>query len=381
MNTARSSLPLFVSIKERFCLNREGSDKETYHLVLDLTSTPLEYEVGDCIGIYPSNDPLLVQTILSCFPSFETIEVHDREGKLFPFHAFLTHKANVTRVNRSLLELLLQKSLPSSLYSQLHFLLSSEGKESLRAFLSEVEIPYFIKTIPPGTLTAQELCSHLAPLMPRYYSIASSRHLVGNEVHLTVGVPRYQLQGNDRVGVCSHFLCHLAPLNEPIVPIFLHKARDFLLAQEALTAPLIMIGPGTGIAPFRAFLQERMVKNPLAKNWLFFGERRRNFDFYYEDYLTSLSSKNLLRLDLAFSRDQVEKVYVQHKMQQSAQDLWQWIQEGAYIYVCGDASRMAKDVDATLHSIACQEGSFSEKESKEFFKSLRQNKRYLRDVY
>jgi sulfite reductase (NADPH) flavoprotein alpha-component len=213
------------------------------------------------------------------------------------------------------------------------------------------------------------------------YSIASSKKYVGDELHLTVARVRYTIDGREKRGICSHFLCDLAAENVPTVPVYLQQTRDFRLPIDD-KVPIIMIGPGTGVAPFRAFMQERISKNAHSgKNWLFFGERNRATDFFYEEYWTELVSSGILRLDTAFSRDQQEKVYVQNRMWDAKEEFWKWLQDGAIIYVCGDASHMAKDVDLCLHKIVESEGKLDATGARDYVKVLRHEKRYIRDVY
>lgn len=299
----------------------------------------MPYSVGDCIGIYPTNDPQVVSSLLTIFEAKGDESVTDRNGEAHSFHSFLSQKANLG--SKKLLDLLEQK----------------------------------IK-LPP-----QQVVDILSPLLPRYYSIASSQNHSPDEVHLTVAVTAFESEGQKRLGACSDFLCHRTPLQTPIIPLFHHPARDFTLSEESFSKPIIMIGPGTGIAPFRGFMQERVLKAPSQKNWLFFGERHQKNDFYYESYWQELVQKGFLKLTTAFSRDQEEKIYVQHKMLEHAKEFWQWLQEGAFLFVCGDASRMAKDVEATLLQIAQTEGHLPLDQAKEFVKNLRKQKRYLRDVY
>lgn len=313
-----------ATIKERFCLNNE-SEKQTYHLVIDLTDSGIEYQVGDCLGIYPENDPALVKSLLKTLRAKGDEVIEDRQGIAYPLQTFLLSHANLTR-------------------------LPPEGE------------PW----------TAMSFCKKLSPQLPRFYSIASAHGVVGNEAHLTVGLID---------GICSHFLCKRAPLGVPVLPIFHQPSHNFFLPPESFDKPIIMIGPGTGIAPFRGFMQERLREGSQAKNWLFFGERHQHSDFYYEHFWQQLVSDGKLELDCAFSRDQPEKIYVQHRMQEKSSKLWSWIQEGAYLFVCGNASHMAKDVDKTLHAILEKEGCLSPVEAKNTLKELRQAKRYQRDVY
>lgn len=330
-------------VKERYRLNRPGSDKDTYHIVLDLADSGFAYQVGDCVGVHPTNHPEKVEHILSYFGTSGHEEVTDRKGNTFPFHNFLSKHANLTYVGKKLLKIC-----------------EVEAATDVIDLLSK-----------NPSLSPDLLSSHLLPLLPRLYSIASSLQEVGPEAHLTV----------QRVGTCSNFLCHLAPLNKPIIPIYHQEGGDFTLHPDSRNKPIIMIGPGTGIAPFRGFMQQRVRSAHAKQNWLFFGERNRGTDFYYEEYWKKLEKGGHLKLDVAFSRDQSNKIYVQHRMLEQSRQLWEWLEQGAYLYVCGDASRMAKDVDATLHTIAQKEGNLSPLEAKAHIKNLKREKRYLRDIY
>ncbi len=233
---------------------------------------------------------------------------------------------------------------------------------------------------PEVRFTPEEICHLIQPMLPRFYSIASSMKVVGEEVHLTVSYVKYMSNGQQRLGVCSHYLCDMAPMNLATIPVYLQPHHGFTLPADP-KADLIMIGPGTGVAPYRAFMQERMAMGASGKHWLFFGEWNRSYDFFYEDYWTELQAQGKLRVDLAFSRDQEHKIYVQHRMLEQAQDFFQWLEKGAYVFVCGDAHRMAKDVDAVLHRIIQEQGNTDEQGAKSYVKALRSQKRYLRDVY
>lgn len=323
VSTLKSKPPkaFLASITERVRLNPR-SDKETYHLVLDLSGSGIDYRVGDCIGVHPQNDPALVSALV------------DAAGDP-TLHDFLLKEANLYRIPKKLL-------------------------------VGHPDLITLLKNAPPDPT---HLRDKLLPLLPRFYSIASSATHVKNEVHLTIARVTH--------GACSGYLCERAPLHEPIVPIFVQKSKHFYLPPESRDAPIIMIGPGTGIAPFRGFMQERTHD----KNWLFFGERYYQKDFYYQEFWETLVTQERLKLTTAFSRDQAEKIYVQHKMLQHSKELWEWLESGAYLFVCGDASKMAKDVHKTLLEIIQTEGNLSSEEAKTYIKKLKAESRYQRDVY
>ena len=225
-----------------------------------------------------------------------------------------------------------------------------------------------------------EMIAALSPLQPRLYSISSSLKAHPDEVHLTVGVVRYTQGGRLRKGVASNFLTETLRTRQK-AGVFVHVSPGFRLPADG-NAPIIMVGPGTGIAPFRAFLEDRAATGSKGKNWLFFGDQRRAFDFLYQDEMEAYQKNGILtRLDTAFSRDQKEKVYVQQRMLENAPEIWAWLQDGAHFYVCGDARRMALDVDHALHAIVAEQGRMSAAAAKEYVKSLSKTKRYQRDVY
>jgi sulfite reductase (NADPH) flavoprotein alpha-component len=356
--------PYHAKIQERYSLTKPGSSKETTHIALAVRDFP--FEVGDSIGVFPENNHSVVDQILSVTgggPIFDR-----RSNATLSFRDFLLTKANLTKCTSALLKL-----IPSSQTTSL-----LENKEQLQSFLQMHHLIDILRVFIPSP-SPQELANVLLPLMPRFYSVASSPHMFPKEIHLTVASLIYPSAGGLRHGVGSHFLCHQASFHTSI-PIYVQPSNGFTLPADP-NAPIILIGPGTGIAPFRAFLQERMFLQQQGKNWLFFGERNRATDFYYEDYWLELERQNRLRLDLAFSRDSEEKTYVQHLLWERRAAIWEWIQNGAYLYVCGDAEKMAKDVDLTLHRIAAEQGNLIEEDAREFIKALRKERRYLQDVY
>lgn len=369
MHYSRKS-PYLAAIKERTILSREGSSKDTQHIVLDIKDSGIDYQPGDCVGILPSNSPELVEKTLKALNANadEAIEIAGNELSL---QHFLCYQANLSKVDKRLVESLVPKN------PQLEPLLE---KEELEDFLHERELWDFLKEYQIKEIKLQELCAALKPICPRYYSIASSKKAVGEEIHLTIANIRFESNGKLRYGLATHYLCDQVPLNKPQVPIFIHPARHFRLPEDP-SKDIIMVGPGTGIAPFRAFMQERLYHKAKGKHWLFFGDRQKEYDFLYQDYWKALQETGDLRLDLAFSRDQDEKVYVQDRMLQHAKDLWLFLENGAYFYVCGDAKQMAKSVDQALLTIVEEQGKMSSEKAKDYVQTLKKEKRYLRDVY
>ncbi len=373
--------PFLASIKSRHPLSKVGSKKEIFHIELDLAHSGLTYQVGDSLGVFALNDPELVEkTIKALKATGEEIVFEKQTNAPWPLWDFLEKKANITEMSRKLLQEVMQRQTDPTKKAQLELLFEEGNKEKLKSYLESHEIWDLLLENEEAVFPLQELCNLLMPMLPRLYSISSSMHAVGEEVHLTIASLQYESNGHLRKGVCTHYLCHLAPVNQPVVPVYLQPHHGFTLPEDH-RAPIIMIGPGTGVAPFRAFMQERLSRNALGKNWLFFGEWHRSHHFFYEEFWKELEKQEKLRLSLAFSRDQAHKIYVQHQMLEHGDELYQWIKEGAYLYVCGDAHQMAKDVDATLHQIVQRHGNMDEMAAKSFIKQLRQDKRYLKDVY
>lgn len=361
-------------ILDRSLLTGPGSTKTTYHIALEAQDPRLSFKVGDSIGVLPSNDPDSVEEILRLIHASGSEEVLDaRTSQKTTLKAFLTQKANLGRVNSAFFKFLCLHSAPSEL-------LLPENKNALTAHLDSHSLIDLLHLHKPAPLPPQEFVQPLMPLMPRFYSIASSPKVYPGEIHLTVSYVCYEANGRTRYGVGSHFLCDLAALDETAVPFYVQPSHSFMLPEDP-SASLILIGPGTGVAPYRAFLQERIAAQASGRHWLFFGERNRATDFYYGDFWLDLEKQGRLRLDLAFSRDQAEKIYVQHRMLEQKKSLYNWIQNGSYIYVCGDAQEMAKDVEAALVQIFQEEGSLPEEDARKALKSLRAEKRYLLDVY
>lgn len=363
--------PFPAKIEARTLLNQKGSTKNTYHLTLSLAGSNIQYQPGDALGIFPENPTSVVNTILKALNKSGSEEIVDpRSQATLTFKQFLLTKANLLRITLPMLKQ----------FKELSHLTHDEAKKERLTLIENHDVEdLFLKCAAPDA-PLQELVSYFSPLLPRFYSIASSQCLDPNFVDLLIVTFSCKKGDKIRQGLGSQFLCEFAkPLETPI-PTYLHPNATFKLPEDP-TLPIIMIGPGTGVAPYRAFLQQRLETDAKGKNWLFFGERQRAYDFYYESFFTDLAKRDFLRLDCAFSRDQESKVYVQDLLQKEGVDIWKWIQDGAMIYVCGDAHRMAKDVTATLHDIAAKEGNLSDQDAKNFIRQLRKDKRLLLDVY
>lgn len=372
--------PFYSLIKERYSLSDPSYPKETHHLVLCLKGSGITYQVGDSIGIIPENDPEIVLQTIQAMKAKGDEPILDRQQKSWTLYDFLIKKANITEINKKLFQEICNRQINPQQKSALEPLLLDENREALKSYLEEHHLWDFLLKHLDIAFTPQELCSLLMPLLPRFYSIASSQKCVGDEVHLTVANVNYESNGERRNGVCTHYICHRNPLNIANIPIYIQPHHGFTLPEDPQT-PIIMIGPGTGVAPFRAFMQERQLYQSEGKSWLFFGEKHRNSHFFYESFWHDLIKRNQLRLDVAFSRDQEHKVYVQHRLLENGRELFKWLEEGASLYVCGDAKKMAKDVESALLTIFQNYGSKSEQEAQEYLKQLRLAKRYLRDVY
>lgn len=373
--------PFLACIKERVNLCGEGSQKRTFHIVLDLKGSGIVYQAGDSIAVQPKNDPVIVEKMLRLLHATGEEVISDKHTKEpVQLKDYLTRKVNLAEVPRKLIAELAKRQTDPIKKERLEFLFGETQKESLKEYQAAHEVWDALAENEEVRFLAVEVCHLLQPLLPRFYSIASSMSKVGEEVHLLVAELSYETNGYLRNGICTHYLCRRAPLDAPVIPVYIQPSHGFILPDQG-EASIIMIGPGTGVAPFRAFMQERQAKQGNGFNWLFFGERHRALEFFYEEEWEELCAAGQLRLDVAFSRDQEHKMYVQHKMLECGKELFDQLENNAYLYVCGDAHRMAKDVDAALHLIAKVHGDMDDAGAKEYVKKLRAEKRYLRDIY
>ncbi|NIP97229.1 MAG: sulfite reductase subunit alpha [Akkermansiaceae bacterium] len=367
--------PFPAPILKNFNLNGSGSPKETHHVELSLEGSGLEYGVGDALGVFPRNCEELVDEVLANLPFNVKEEVPLPDGGEAPLREALIHNYDL----RSLTPKFLQNWQERSGSPYLRSVVESGDRKVMNDFCWGREVIDLVVDYPADFSDGEDFVSVLKKLQPRLYSIASSPKAHPGEVHLTIAIVRYESYGRQRGGVCSTFIADRSAGVEP--GVFVHHNKAFRLPEDADT-PIIMVGPGTGIAPFRAFLEERQATGAKGKNWLFFGSPHRASDFLYEEELTAMQESGVLsRLDLAFSRDQPEKIYVQHLMEEHGKEIWSWLQDGASFYVCGDAARMAKDVDAALHRIVEKHGGLSGEDAQAFVKALKKEKRYSRDVY
>ena len=366
--------PFPAPLMERINLNGRSSAKETWHLEFSLEGSGLSYEAGDALGVFPQNCPQYVGEMLRVtgLDGDELVRVNDEKVAL---RASLLRNLDVTNLSKPMLEKYQEKAESSKLGSVL-----KEGGKALKDFLWGRQMVDILEEFPIKGLSPQDLADLFRKLPPRLYSIASSMKQHPDEVHLTVAAVRYNTHGRARKGVCSTYFADLIERGDTS-PIYFHANKNFRLPENPDT-PVIMVGPGTGVAPFRAFIEDRAATEAKGKNWLFFGDQHFQTDFLYQlEWQDYLKDGVLDRMDVAFSRDTPDKVYVQHKMKQQAKELYAWLEEGAHFYVCGDASRMAKDVAKALQEVVVEQGGKSEEDAAAYVKQLKKDKRYQQDVY
>lgn len=364
-NPASAELSLNQKITAR------NSTKDVRHIEISLADTGLTYQPGDALGVFFDNDPALVDAVLQATTTSADAEV-SLGGQSLTLREALLRELELTQSYPSFVE----KYAAATGNSELQQL--ATDKTALRAYLAERQTADVILQH-PAQLTAQALVDCLRKVQPRLYSIASSQAEVGEEVHLTVGVVRFDAFGQTHLGGASGFLAERLEEGDKL-RVFVEHNDNFRLPDH--DTPVIMIGPGTGIAPFRAFLQERDNAGATGQNWLFFGNPHFTRDFLYQVELQDYLKRGVLsRLDVAFSRDQAQKVYVQDKLQAKGAEVWSWLQQGAHLYICGDGNRMAKDVHQALLNIAAEHGGLSADAAADYFEQLRESKRYQKDVY
>lgn len=367
--------PFQAEVLENINLNGRGSNKETRHIELSLEGSGLVFEPGDALGVFPKNDPELVDWMIAEMKwSSETLVSVEENDE--PLREALLSRLEIT----VLTEPLLQKLAEFSKNREFHALLSEEQEAKRKDYMKGRDVLDVLRDFGPWEMTPQQFVSSLRKLQPRFYSIASSLLAYPDEVHMTVGAVRYEAHGRLRKGVCSTFCAERLHIGDKL-PVFVHQNPNFKLPKDTHT-PIIMIGPGTGVAPFRAFMQEREAIGAKGKSWLFFGDQHFVTDFLYQtEWQTWLKNGVLTKMDVAFSRDTKEKVYVQHRMMEQSKELFRWLEEGAAVYVCGDKQRMARDVHETLIQIIAKEGKMTSERAEAYVADMQKQKRYQRDVY
>lgn len=371
--------PLSARISQRKLLTEGCEEKETWHFEINLQDSGLQYLPGDSLAVFPKNDPALVDDVLAALKFSGDEVVTDPNKAEMPIRQALTESCAITAPDKKFLNKLVEKAGDSA--ADIAQLLEPDHKDALTHFLWGREIVDCLLQFPSVEWEPQEFVDILKKLNVRLYSIASSLAAKPNEVHLTVALVQYESHGRQRKGVCSSWLAQRTDEGTS-VPCFISPGKAFRLPEPEEEVPVIMIGPGTGIAPFRAFLQHRQATNAKGKAWLFFGEIHADSCYFYADEWDQyLEDGTLDKVTTAWSRDQAEKIYVQHKITENGAEIWDWLQQGAIVYVCGDAERMAPDVDKALHDAIAEHGGLGVEGAAEYVEQMRKDKRYRRDVY
>jgi len=368
--------PVWAPLVDKRDLTHRKSTKTTLHLAFSIKGTGIQYEAGDACGVLPQNDANLVAEVLQALHFNGNEQVTCGDDSAIPLHDALLHHLQITRLNRKMVTDYARLSQGSTLLS----LLDLKQQPDLDRYIYGRGLIDLLLEYPGVVQSPEVLVGILPKLTPRLYSISSRPLAHAGKIHTTVAVVRYNAHNRDRGGVCSTLFADRVSVSDRL-PLYIQPNKRFRLPADP-DAPMIMIGPGTGVAPFRGFLHERRALGAKGRNWLFFGERSASTDYLYRDELESMRADgHLTRLDTAFSRDQEEKVYVQDRMTEQGPLLWSWLQDGASVYVCGDASRMAKDVHAALQSVVEKEGGMTASAAEEYVQTLKEEHRYNRDVY
>ncbi|MFC4386291.1 assimilatory sulfite reductase (NADPH) flavoprotein subunit [Gracilibacillus marinus] len=367
--------PFSAEVLENINLSGQGSNKETRHIELLLEGSNFTYEPGDCLAIYPKNDPALVKAViekLNWNPE-QTVPIN-KQGEIRSIQEALTSIFEITRLTKGLLD------KAAGFFKNNDLLKLIADNDQIKQYIDGRDLLDLIEDYPPADLDPTTMIDWLRKIPARQYSISSSNKANPDEVHLTVATVRYNSCGRDRAGVCSGEIADRIKPGD-VVDVYVHKNPNFKFPFDEQT-PVIMIGPGTGVAPFRGYIEEREELDLKGDTWLFFGDQHFRSDFLYQvDWQNWLKKGYLSKLDVAFSRDTEEKVYVQHRMEERGKELFEWIERGAHIYVCGDEKRMAKDVHQTLIQIVQDHANVSREDAEAYVNQLKQQKRYQRDVY
>ncbi|TSI03053.1 assimilatory sulfite reductase (NADPH) flavoprotein subunit [Lysinibacillus sp. BW-2-10] len=364
--------PFHAEVLEKINLNGEGSNKETIHLELSLEESGLTYEPGDSLAILPTNNENLVNSLIQAL-SFDANKSVTVGENVVSLQEALTNVLDITTLSKPVLEKISEFTANNELQELL------QNRDELKQYIYGRDLLDVVEKFGPFTWDEQSFVTTLRKLPSRQYSISSSQAAYPEEVHVTIGAVRYEVDGRQRLGVCSTEIADRIEVGDK-VRVYVQQSPNFKLPSDE--TPIIMIGPGTGIAPFRSFIQEREERGAQGQSWLFFGDQHFVTDFLYQtEWQRWLKDGVLTKLNVAFSRDQEEKVYVQHKIEQHAQEVYEWLQQGAVVYVCGDKDHMAKDVHETLINVIAKQGNKSKEEAEEYLTELKAQKRYQRDVY
>jgi sulfite reductase (NADPH) flavoprotein alpha-component len=374
--------PFLAELTQHERLTKPGSEKDTRHFVLNLAGSGLVYTPGDSLAAFGSNSPELVADVISLLEFDPDVVVNDPKGRPKPLRHALAKDYILNRASRKIMSALVERIAQGEQRNRLMEIV--DNREELSDYIDARDYVDILREFDQAKFESPAaFVSQLTPVTPRLYSVASSFQAHPGEVHLCIAVVRYDTHGRKKKGLASGFLADHADMFRRNIPVYVQPSRTFRLPADGAT-DIIMCGPGTGVAPFRAFLEQRCLDGATGRNWLIFGEQHQATDFLYGGELLDYQKRGKLhRLDLAFSRDQPNKIYVQHRMREQARELWSWLQNGAYFYVCGDAKRMAKDVHQTLIDIAHAEGGLSPEAAAEYVNVtlMRNERRYLRDVY
>ncbi|PFM82978.1 sulfite reductase subunit alpha [Bacillus sp. AFS077874] len=369
--------PFQAKVLKNINLNGTDSNKETRHIELSLKGSELTYVPGAALGVIPSNDPELVAALINEMKWDEEANVTvGKQGETLSLKEALTSYCEITLLTKKIL----QQATAFTENEELKNLVLVENATQLKEYCYGRDLLDMLRDFGPWSASAQEIVSLLRKMTPRLYSIASSIAANPDEVHLTIGAVRYTAHGRERKGVCS-VLCSERIKEGDTLPVFVQVNKHFYLPESG-DKDIIMVGPGTGIAPFRSFIQERAVNKVSGRSWLFFGDQHEASDYLYKGELEKYQQDGVLtKIDTAFSRDTDQKVYVQHKMLENSKELYEWIEKGAYFYVCGDKEYMAKDVNEALITILEKEGAMEREAAEAHLKDMQKQGRYQRDVY
>ncbi|MCH2175451.1 MAG: sulfite reductase subunit alpha [Lentisphaeria bacterium] len=368
--------PYDATLLKRVLLSAKGSGKEIVHYEISLGDSEIEYRAGDIVNIFSTNEIAYVDKMIEILQCSGDEMIPTKGEDKESLRHLLTEVLDIRRPSRDLIQLLADRSGDRELGK----ILESKDSKALDDYLYGKDTLDLMNKFGSIPLSGAEFCRLAKPLAARAYSISSCPLKHENEVHVTVASVRWDYEGREHKGICSTYLADILA-EEKKLKVYFTRNKHFRIPEDE-SKNIIMVGPGTGIAPFRAFLEEREMTCASGKNWLFFGDRNEATDFIYKDELLAMKDSGILnRLDLAWSRDQKEKIYVQNRMLENAEEIFKWLEAGAYFYVCGDAYYMAKDVDKALHDIIAEQGMLSAEEADSYVSRLKKDKRYVRDVY